>query len=138
MWEIYEINVLVKYIFLALIYLATKSIFLGNKRFCGRNLLYPTTDWLQSKLQTQEWKVIKTRKCFGLSNFIEIVCVYSYYFYIFANNPHSQISQVSIGSRILTLRAKEKKIHSQINFIAFMYPSLQILAYFMDMVQKYL
>ena len=121
-----------------------QKCFLGEKTFCGRSLLYSKTDWLQklsyraknenlflySNLETLRFKYLHQNR----------LCVSSCsanYFSSCANNPHSRVSQVSVGSRILTLWPEEGK-HGQSNFIASLYTSLQILVNLMDLFQKYL
>lgn len=103
----------------------TKSVFLGNKTFCGRNLLNLKTDWLQ-KLSCRA----KNENLFFYTNQEMLrfkylhqnrLCVRSCtakYCVSFANNPRSQISQVSVGSGILILWPEEGK-HGQTHFIVY-------------------
>lgn len=133
-----------KYVFWTLIYLATKSVFPRNKTFLWKKSSDPKTNWLQ-KLSCRT----KNENLFLCPNqemlrfkYLHHNCffVHKYtanYSYSFANNPHSRISQVSIGSRIFTLWPEEGK-HGQTNFIIFIYLSLQILVNLMGLLQKYL
>lgn len=111
---------MIKYVFLALIHLTIKTVFLRNKSFCGTLCILKLIDyrtWVSCSARNENLFLYLNQKMLRFTyphwSWLHVCGCITHYSYSFVNNSQLQIS----GSRILTFLPVEAK-HSQTNSLS--------------------